>query len=133
VPESPKLRVIPLGGLGEIGRNMMLLEYGEDMIAIDCGLMFPAEDMLGVDLVIPDISYVIERKKNLRAIWLGQEDGGNPVETHAQAGTRYSFLQKLGSGQQCWKLRRVDGLDDDGMPVTTRGVFLQVVVDCIVP
>ncbi len=72
------------------------------------------------------------RKKNLRAIWLCQEDGGNPVETHAQAGTRYSFLQKLGTGQQCWKLRRVDGRDDDGMPVGTRGVFLQVVADCTV-
>jgi hypothetical protein len=72
------------------------------------------------------------RKKQLRAIWLRQEDGGNPVETHAQAGTRYSFLQKLDSGQQCWKLRRVDGRDDDGMPVATRGVFLQVITDCTV-
>ena len=61
------------------------------------------------------------------------EDGGNPVETHAQSGTRYSFLQKLGTGQQCWRLRRVDGRDDDGMPVATRGVFMQVVADCIVP
>jgi len=52
------------------------------------------------------------RKKKLRAIWLRQEDGGNPVETHAQAGTRYSFLQKLGTGQQCWRLRRVDGRDE---------------------
>ena len=73
------------------------------------------------------------RKKNLRAIWLCQEDGANPVETHAQAGTRYSFLQKLGTGQQCWKLRRVDERDDDGKPVSTRGVFLQVVADCTVP
>jgi len=72
------------------------------------------------------------RKKHLKAIWLLQKDGGNPVETHPRAGTRYSFLQSLDNGSRCWKLRRVDGRDDDGIQVTTRGVFLQVVADCVV-
>ena len=64
------LRIIPLGGLGEFGLNMMLIEYGDAAVAVDCGLMFPGADLLGIDLVIPDVSYLIERKDYLKAIIL---------------------------------------------------------------
>jgi ribonuclease J len=62
------LRIVPLGGLGEIGLNMMLIEYGESAVAIDCGVMFPEPSMLGIDLVIPDLSYLRERPERLKAI-----------------------------------------------------------------
>ena len=64
------LRIIPLGGLGEFGLNMMLIEYGESALAIDCGLMFPGADLLGIDLVVPDVSYLLENKKELLGIVL---------------------------------------------------------------
>ena len=73
---AEKLKIIPLGGLDEIGKNMTVLEYGKDMIIVDCGVGFPDEDMYGVDLVIPDFSYVVANSKKLRGMFIthGHED-----------------------------------------------------------
>ena len=64
------LKVMPLGGLGEFGLNMMLLQYADEAIAVDCGLMFPGADLLGIDLVIPDVSYLLDNKIALHGIVL---------------------------------------------------------------
>lgn len=74
--EKPKVRMIPLGGVDEIGKNMTVFEYGDDIIVVDCGLIFPQEDMLGVDLVIPDITYLTKNRERVRAFFIthGHED-----------------------------------------------------------
>ena len=71
-----KLQIVPLGGLGEFGMNCMAVRWGEDIIVIDAGLMFPESELLGVDIVVPDISYLIENRQRIRAIILthGHED-----------------------------------------------------------
>ncbi|HSG15907.1 MAG TPA: ribonuclease J [Anaerolineae bacterium] len=79
---SKELKIIPLGGLGEIGKNMTIIEYGRNQIIVDCGVMFPENDMYGIDLVLPQFDYVVENQGHLRGIVLthGHQDhiGGLP-------------------------------------------------------
>ncbi len=79
---ASKLKIIPLGGLNEIGKNLTVYEYGEDIVVVDCGLGFPDEEMYGIDIVIPDFNYLLQNKERVRAIVLthGHEDhiGGLP-------------------------------------------------------
>jgi ribonuclease J len=117
------LRIVPLGGLGEIGKNMMVLELPNDLIIIDAGLMFPEEEMLGVDLVIPDISYIRERQEKLRGIFIthGHEDhtGALPYilrELHAPI-----YCTRLTHGLISVKLREHNLLADGDLHTVSPG------------
>ncbi|OCB00930.1 ribonuclease J [Clostridium beijerinckii] len=74
--ERAKIKIIPLGGINEIGKNITAIEYKEDIIIIDCGLKFPDDDMFGIDIVIPDVSYLIKNSEKIKGIFLthGHED-----------------------------------------------------------
>ena len=107
-------------------QNHAIPFYGPDGTPLGYRALEAAERLVANGYAKP----VYGRKRHLKAIFLPSEDGSSPVEEHPRSGTRYSFLQKLDSGSRCWKLRRVDGRDADGVPVSTRGVFLQVIADC---
>lgn len=113
------LRVIPLGGLGEIGRNMMLYEHGDDMIAVDAGLMFPDAEHLGVDVIIPEISYVMRDPQRLKALFLthGHEDHIGAVPFVLREINVPIFCTRLTRGLVQVKLRE-HGLHDDARITT---------------
>ena len=105
---TERVRVIPLGGVAEVGRNMWMIEYGEEILVVDAGLMFPASDMLGVDLVLPDVSYLRERRERIRALVIthGHEDhiGALPYLL-SDLGTPPIYATRLTQGLISVKLR----------------------------
>ncbi|MGI8926233.1 MAG: ribonuclease J [Tepidiformaceae bacterium] len=122
-----KLRIIPLGGLGEIGRNMMLLEYGDDIIVVDVGLMFPEEEMLGVDLVIPDFTYLRENVAKLRAVFLthGHEDHVGALPYFFREFKTPVYSTKLTDGLVRVKLNEHRLLQNAELHVVTAGESIQ--------
>ena len=117
------LRVIPLGGLGEIGRNMMLYEYGEDIIAVDVGLLFPDTEHLGVDIIIPEISYLMRDPSRLKAIFLthGHEDHIGAIPFLLREINAPIFCTKLTRGLVQVKLKEHRLLDDAKITVVEPG------------
>lgn len=111
---GPKLRIIPLGGIGEIGKNMTALEYGEDIIVIDMGSIFPSDDMPGIDLVIPDLTYLVKNIDRVRGIFIthGHEDhiGASPYVLRQVPAPVYGTRLALALVEHKLKEHRVNGI-----------------------
>ncbi len=123
-PRVQPIRIIPLGGVGEIGKNMSVYEYGNDIVIVDGGLMFPDEEMLGVDLVIPDVTYLQDKLDRIRGVFIthGHEDhiGGLPYLL-PQLGFPPVYASKLTIGLIGVKLRERRILDQAHLEVVEPG------------
>lgn len=113
--KQKNVRITPLGGIGEVGKNMTVIEHGEEIIVIDCGLCFPREDMLGVDYVIPDISYLRKNKDKIKAVLIthGHEDhiGATPYLLPEFGAPVYGTDLALALIETKLAERKIDGLD----------------------
>lgn len=123
-----KLRIVPLGGVGEVGRNMIAIEYGDDIIVIDCGVMFPDEEMFGIDLVIPDISYLEERKDKVRGIIIthGHEDHTGALPYIWPRLRVPIYASRLTRGLIAVKLRERKLLDESYLHMISAGEVLSL-------
>ena len=124
-----KVRLVPLGGLGEVGKNMMVVEYGDDIIIVDAGVMFPDDEMYGVDLVIPDTSYLADKKDRIRGILIthGHEDhiGGLPYVL-PMLGFPPIYATRLTHGLIMVKLKEHRLLEKTVINVVTPGDHVQL-------
>lgn len=123
-----KLRIIPIGGLGEVGKNMMALEYGRDIIIIDAGLMFPENDMLGIDYIIPDYTFLRERADRIRGIIIthGHEDHTGAIR-HVMADLNAPlYATPLTRGLLEVKLREAKLLDRVSLNTVKAGDTVQI-------
>ena len=126
---APLLRVIPLGGVGEIGKNMLVLEAGSNLLVIDAGLMFPTSDMHGIDIVIPDASYVLERPEQVRGIVLthGHEDHIGALSYFVEQGLRAPiYATALTQGLLEVKLREQKLLAEADLHVITADTVIEL-------
>jgi len=125
---SKLLRIVPLGGLGEVGKNMMSIEYGDNILIIDSGIMFPENDMLGIDYIIPDFKYLDDKKSKIRGIIIthGHEDHTGAIRHVIEEFNVPIYATKLTSGLLEVKLRRGGLLEKAQLNTISAGDELQL-------
>ncbi len=125
---SKKLRIVPLGGLGEIGKNMMSIEYGENILIIDTGIMFPENDMLGIDYIIPDFRYLMDKIDKVRGIVVthGHEDHTGAIRHVIQEMRVPIYATPLTRGLLEVKLRRGRLLNEATIKTVNAGESIQI-------
>ncbi len=133
------LRIIPLGGLGEVGKNMMAYEYDKDIILVDAGLMFPENDMLGIDYIIPDFKYLLDKTDRIKGIFIthGHEDHIGAIHHVMEVINAPIYATPLTSGLLENKLAR-NGLSQKAVVHTVNagdkvkaGVFHRGILPCV--
>lgn len=125
---NKKFRIIPLGGLGEVGKNMMVYEYGENILVVDTGLMFPENDMLGIDYIVPEFSYLIENRHKVRGIIVthGHEDHTGAIKHVIEQINAPIYATPLTRGLLEIKLSRGGLLDKTQLVTVNAGEQVQI-------